>query len=300
MSRRLPRRAAGFTLIEAIIAIVITGILGSVVAVFINRPIQGYFDSVRRAELTDQADVALRRISRDIRLALPNSLRVTAAGGVNYIEFIMTSAGGRYRDAADGSTGGNFIDFTGSLANPSCLVPPTPSLCFDVLGPMPASPPVVAGDFIVIYNLGTGNPPADAYTGGNRALVQGVVGNVITLAANPFAAQTPPLPSPDARFQVVRAGTRAVTYACAAAGNPPGNLTRQWNYGFNAAQGTPPAGGTTAILAGNSTCTVEYAANASGRNGLLLINLTLTQIDAATGIGESVILSQQIRIDNAP
>jgi MSHA biogenesis protein MshO len=76
VSRRLPRRAAGFTLIEAIIAIVITGILGSVVAVFINRPIQGYFDSVRRAELTDQADVALRRISRDIRLALPNSLRV--------------------------------------------------------------------------------------------------------------------------------------------------------------------------------------------------------------------------------
>lgn len=289
VSRRLPRRTCGFTLIEAIIAIVITGILGSVVAVFINRPIQGYFDSVRRAELTDQADVALRRISRDIRLALPNSLRVITAGGVNYIEFIMTSAGGRYRSEDDGSTGGNFLSYTTAA-----------DTTFDVLGPMPASPPVVAGDFIVIYNLGTGNAPADAYTGGNRALVQGVVGNVITLAANPFAAQTPPLPSPDARFQVVRAGTRAVTYACAAAGNPPDNLTRQWNYGFNAAQGTPPAGGTTAILAGNSTCTVEYAANASGRNGLLLINLTLTQIDAATGIGENVTLSQQIRIDNAP
>ncbi|MEI2695129.1 MAG: type II secretion system protein [Saprospiraceae bacterium] len=291
MTRRLPRRANGFTLIEAIVAIVITGILGSVVAVFINRPIQGYFDSVRRAELTDQADVALRRISRDIRLALPNSLRVTPApvGGVNYIEFIMTSAGGRYRFEDDGSTGGNFLSYT-TVADTT----------FDVLGPMPANPAVAADDFIVIYNLGTGNAPADAYTGGNRALVQGVAGNVITLAANPFAAQTPPLPSPDARFQVVRAGTRAVTYACAAAGNPPGNLTRQWNYGFNAAQGTPPAGGTTAILAGNSTCTVEYTTNASGRNGLLLINLTLTQIDAATGIGESVTLSQQIRIDNAP
>jgi Tfp pilus assembly protein PilV len=63
VTRRLPRRTAGFTLIEAIIAIVITGILGAVVAVFISKPIQGYFDSVRRAELTDQADVALRRIS---------------------------------------------------------------------------------------------------------------------------------------------------------------------------------------------------------------------------------------------
>jgi hypothetical protein len=38
---------------------------------------------VRRAELTDQADVALRRITRDIRLALPNSLRVTTTGHNN-------------------------------------------------------------------------------------------------------------------------------------------------------------------------------------------------------------------------
>ncbi len=304
MIRRPPRRANGFTLIEAIVAIVITGILGSVVAVFINRPIQGYFDSVRRAELTDQADVALRRISRDIRLALPNSLRVrdtatlgTCAVGTCFIEFIMTSAGGRYRFEDDGSTGGNFLDFSGSVVNPAC----GNDRCFDVLGPPvnpnPANPAIAVGDFIVIYNLGTGNAPADAYTGGNRALVQGVAGNVVTLAANPFAAQTPPLPSPDARFQVVPAGTRAVTYACPAAGGAPGNLTRQSNYGFTVAQGTPPAG---PILAGGATCTVEYTTNASGRNGLLLINLTLTQIDAATGIGESVILSQQIRIDNAP
>ena len=88
------RRMAGFTLIESIMVIVITGILAAVVAVFIRSPVQGYIDSVRRAELTDQADVALRRISRDVRLALPNSLRVTSDGTYDYIEFIMTSAGG--------------------------------------------------------------------------------------------------------------------------------------------------------------------------------------------------------------
>ncbi len=296
MTRRPPYRSTGFTLIEAIVAITITGILAAIVTVFISKPILGYLDSVRRAELTDQADVALRRITRDIRLALPNSLRVTAAGGVNYIEFIMTSAGGRYRFEDDGSTGGDFLSYT-TVADTT----------FDVLGPMPANPAIAAGDFIVIYNLGPGNAPANAYDctatppGCNRALVAiNPAGNVVTLAANPFAAQTPPLPSPDARFQVVPAGTRAVTYACPAVGGAPGNLTRQWNYGFNPAQGTPPAGGTTATLAGNATCTVEYTTNASGRNGLLLINLALTQVDAATGIGESVNLSQQIRIDNAP
>jgi len=260
---------------------------------------------VRRAELTDQADLALRRITRDVRLALPNSLRIrdtatqgTCAAGTCYIEFIMTSAGGRYRFEDDGSTGGDFLSYT-TVADTT----------FDVLGPVPANPAIAANDFIVIYNLGPGNAPANAYDctatppGCNRALVQGVAGNVITLAANPFAAQTPPLPSPDARFQVVPGTTQAVTYACAAAGNPPANLTRQWSYGFNVAQGTPPppAGGPPpAILAGGATCTIEYVANASGRNGLLLVNLTLTQVDAATGIGESVNLYQQIRIDNAP
>lgn len=276
-----PRHAAGFTLIEAIVAITITGILGAIVAIFINKPVQGYFDSVRRAELTDQADVALRRITRDLRLALPNSLRVASVGGVNYIEFIMTANGGRYRDSADGSTGGDFLSYT----NPA-------DVSFDVLGPMPANPAIVPGDFIVSYNLGSGNAPADAYTGGNRAQVQNVVGNVVTLTANPFAVQAPPLPSPDARFQVVPGGTRAVTYACPTAA--PGNLTRQWNYGFNAAQATPPAGGNNAILAGGATCVIEYAPNATGRNGLLLINLTLAQAN------ERITLAQQIRIDNTP
>jgi MSHA biogenesis protein MshO len=293
MTRRPSHRTAGFTLVEAIIAIVITGILAGIVTVFISKPIQGYLDSVRRAELTDQADLALRRITRDVRLALPNSLRVTQVGGVWYIEFIMTSAGGRYRVEDDGSTGGDFLSYT-TVADTT----------FDVLGPVPANPAIAAGDFIVIYNLGPGNAPADAYTapapGGNRATVLGIAGNVITLTANPFAAQTPPLPSPDARFQVVPGGTQAVTYACPAAGTPPADLRRYWNYGFTLAQAPLPPASPPAILAGGATCTIEYAANASGRNGLLLVNLTLTQVDAATGIGESVNLSQQIRIDNAP
>lgn len=284
MTNRLffPRRATGFTLVEAIVTIAILGILGAIVAVFIGRPIQGYFDSARRAELTDQADVALRRMTRDLRLALPNSVRVTSVGGVNYIEFIMTVNGGRYRFDADASTGGDFLSYT----NPG-------DVSFDVLGPMPVNPAITAGDSIVIYNLGPGNAPVDAYMGGNRAQVQSIAGNVVTLTANPFATQAPPLPSPDARFQVVPGGIEAVTYACPAAA--PANMTRQWNYGFNAVQATPPAGGTIAPIAGNVTCAIEYAPNASGRNGLLLINLTLS--DAS---GERITLAQQIRIDNTP
>lgn len=273
---------SGFTLVEAVVAIAILGILGAIVAVFIGKPIQGYFDAARRAELTDQADVALRRLTRDLRLALPNSVRVTNSAGINYIEFILTANGGRYRDNADGSTGGNFLDYT----NPA-------DTSFDVLGPMPANPAIAPGDFIVSYNLGPGNAPVDAYTGGNRAQVQSVAGNVITLTANPFALQTPPLPSPDARFQVVPGTIRAVTYACPAI--VPGNFVRTWNYGFQALQPTPPVGGQSALVAGTVTCTVEYAPNASGHNGLLLINLIVSDTS-----GERISLAQQVRIDNTP
>lgn len=284
MSLRPRPRSAGFTLIEAIMVIVITGILAGIVAVFISKPVEGYIDSVRRAELTDAADVALRRMTRDIRLALPNSLRVrdtttegTCTAGTCYIEFIMTSAGGRYRDSGDGSSGAGLKYLFSDLGS------------FDVVGLIP---PMQTGDLIAVYNLGPGYSPADAYGGLNVATVGTgtLTANPIPLSANPFPTQSPPLPSPNSRFQVVPGTVRAVTFACPIAA---GSLTRYWNYGFNAVQPTS-FGVNSAVLATGASCTVDYASAATGRSGLLFVQLTLT-----SG-GESVSLFQQIHVDNAP
>lgn len=295
-SKQRPTGQGGFTLVEMVMVIVITGIIAAIVAVFIRSPVQGYIDSVRRAELTDQADVALRRMQRDIRLAVPNSLRVvTTAGNVSYIEFIITSGGGRYRDPADGSTAGNFLSFNNASATD-----------FDVVGAMPVNPPIAANDFIVVYNLGPGYAPADAYapldgsnncSNCNRARVASVAGNTITLATNPFGSQAPPLSSPNFRFQVVPGGVRAVTYACPTPAGTPGQLTRFANYGFLAAQAAPPdvTGMTqSAVATAAVTCAVDYAPNVMGRAGLLHVQLNLT-----SG-GETVTLSQQIHVVNSP
>lgn len=273
---------AGFTLIEAIMVIVITGILAGIVAVFIARPVQGYTDTVRRALLADTADVALRRMVREVRLALPNSLRVSSVAGVSYIEMIPTVAGGRYRDYGDGSSSGNFLDFGNSSVK-----------AFDVLGPMVS--PVAAGDYIVVYNLGPNYNPADAYVGGNRATISGVAGNTITLTNNVFAQESPPLPSPSSRFQLVSNSTRAVTYACPI--GVAGNLVRYWGYNFNAAQPMPPSSGFSAVAAANATCTVNYVANASLRTGLLSIQITVADNPPT---GEQVTVFQQIHVDNSP
>ena len=64
------------TLIELVIVIAISSIIAVGMAAFIARPIEAYVDAARRAELTDIADTALRRMTRDLRTALPNSIRV--------------------------------------------------------------------------------------------------------------------------------------------------------------------------------------------------------------------------------
>lgn len=274
------RKVAGFTLIEMIMVITITGVIAGIVAVFIRAPVQGYVDSVRRAELTDQADLSLRRIARDVRLALPNSVRIVTNG----FEFILTKSGGRYRAEGDGSSSGNYLRFD-TTANPCGN-----NRCFDVLGAFPA---MNGGDRIVVYNLGPGYAPADAYTGGNVATLSGtgaITTNPVTMSSNPFASQSPPLPSPSGRFQVVDQGDLVVRYTCSG-----GELRRFSGCSLAA---SPTCSGSGSLVAGGGTttaaCTIDYASAAIGRSGLLYISLTLT------AGGESITLFNQIHVDNSP
>src|SRR5689334_20531964 len=144
----------GFTLTEAIMVIVITGIIASMVAVFIQKPVQGFFDTARRAALVDAADTVLRRISRDVREALPNSVRVNGTA----LEFLHVRSAGRYREQGPGDS----LDFT------------TNDTSFDVLG---SAVSVQSGDSIVVYNLGITGASAYEPPGTSRRI-----------AAAPFGA----------------------------------------------------------------------------------------------------------------
>src|ERR1035437_8573959 len=81
----------GFTLIELVMVIVIMGVIGGMVSVFMKSPIDAYFASARRAALTDVADTVVRRMARDIQRALPNSLR--PLNNSQCIAFIPTRTG---------------------------------------------------------------------------------------------------------------------------------------------------------------------------------------------------------------
>ncbi len=308
---RPARSLRGFTLIEMIMVIVITGVIAGMVAVFIKGPVDSYFDMARRAELTDVADTAVRRMGRDIRLALPNSVRNPVDGSDQCIEFMPTKSGGRFRaeQAAPGTPTcpgpapcGDTLDFT--TVDPS----------FDMLGlngSLPVEAQIAAGDIVVVYNDGSSS--GDAYTGANAVQVAaggiaaGDTANTTKLSFVPagatiFARKAFPSASPASRFQVLPSAEQVVAFACSA-----GTLARYsrsitarttpWAQPANCAAMT--AGAASAVLANQvSTCSIKYeppgSGSGGGRFGMVSISL------AATRSGESVNLYHQVHVDNTP
>ncbi len=88
----------GYTLIEMVIVIAIIGIISGIALDFVTAPLLVY-DQVRtRTELLDQGDSAIRRMVRDVRRALPNSIRVgTPALNQRRIDFFHVLEAAPYR-----------------------------------------------------------------------------------------------------------------------------------------------------------------------------------------------------------
>jgi MSHA biogenesis protein MshO len=281
----------GFTLVELIITVALLAIISAVAAVFIVGPVQAYFATQGRAELTDVADTALRRLARDVRSALPNSVRTTVSGGVTYLELLATRTGGRYRAEPDDGTsaGEDPLDFAAADS------------VFDTIGRLStaAGQTVAAGDLVVIHNLGISG--ASAYSGDNTGVVQtfaangGGAGNEDRITLNP--AKLFPLESPGRRFQVV---SGPVTYECAPGaavnGDGTGQLRRVSGYAINAAQPTGAYGGAPVRVLANfvTACSLEYTLLPLQARGLVAIRLELTRA------GETIFIYQEAHVSNVP
>lgn len=263
-------RQRGFTLIEMVMVIVILGAIGGMVAVFMRGPIDAYIASSRRAALTDVADTTVRRMGRDIRKALPNSIRTP---NNQCLEFMPTKTGGRYR-ADDTAAGLNF-----SAADTS----------FNMLGSnaaLPADQRISVGDVIVVYNLGiTGS---DAYSQDNTSTVvapapsEAGVPPETTIAIN---SKQFPLASGSNRFHVLPANEIAVAYVCSG-----GDLHRTASTSFpiTSCLATGP------VLARNASCNFDYTGSDLQRNALVRMVLQMTESS------ETVTLQHEVHVNNTP
>lgn len=263
------RRQAGFTLIEAVMTIAITGVVITVVSVFIVPATTAYFDSAARAQLGDQADTALRRIGRDLALALPNSVRVSASG--QSLELIPVSGAARYAVES-----GDPLQFG------------TADASFSIVGP-----PLRlshAAQQLAWYNLGAGTPDADAYTLSNVRTATTAAGSVTSVAINNTGSGLPnALQAPPYRVYAIEP---PVSYRCDTAAK---TLTRYTGYGFAATQPDPP-GGNGAVLARNvETCSFIYdPASVGARYAVVSLQISLKDR------GETLTLYQAVHVDNLP
>jgi MSHA biogenesis protein MshO len=216
------KRERGFTLIEAIMVIVITGILSAMVAVFIVAPVQGYADTVRRAKMTDEADITVRFISRELHSALPNSISCTSpASDSGTLSFLPINSGGRYRE---GGTG-NPLQFDTSITQFDAIGGSGDATLKDAHGQtLPATGTAVIG------NLGSSVSNCDATTAPQNTVSVTSLGGggTITISSDtvPVACnlQTATASSPNDRIpgRFYMTDTTPVSYVCGPYGGNSG------------------------------------------------------------------------------
>lgn len=150
---------AGFSLIELIVVVVLLGVLASGAGMLIANPLESYQAQVRRQQLVDQGEMALRQIARDVRRALPNSIRINPAGSA--LEMVNTVDGARYRDEYGGAYTGD-VDFVLDFASADTV--------FNLLGPLRNATAFSANNRVVIYNTSE-NIYAEAVDVDNQGII---------------------------------------------------------------------------------------------------------------------------------
>jgi MSHA biogenesis protein MshO len=227
-------------------------------------------------------------MARDLRSALPNSVRVTSSGAVTALELLATADGARYQDGGPLANPAVALDFTTAAGAFTTTVPFT-----QLTLPWSSS-----SYYLSIYNVGV--PGANAY---QMANVITPAGTTLTITAGATPNQNLVTLNPAFQFAFGSPGKRVylvsgpVSYLC---DTGAGTLTRYSGYTIASAQPTgaaalSAAGAAAALVAANvASCQFSLTAGTAARNALATLTLTITQN------GQSVQLLNEVQVVNAP
>ncbi len=283
-------RQQAFTLVELVVTIALSTIVVSFMAVFIAGPVAGFNDQTRRAELVDLGENALRRVARDIRRALPNSVRVTTNAGVVALEMLNSVDGVRYRERPPPGNPDKRLNFNQA------------DTAFNSIGRFTqiTKPFSSTAHYLSIYNVGV--PGANAYE----------LANVITPPGTQIDIDDDSTPgednirlTPGFQFAYGSPAQRLflvdgpVTWLCDPLG---GTLRRYAGYGIATNQSDrdshaelTAAGAVSTVVSDRiDNCSVSYAPGTAQRSGLVTLAMSVAEA------GERVSLLHQVHVDNVP
>jgi prepilin-type N-terminal cleavage/methylation domain-containing protein len=220
----------GFTLVELVVAIAISGIVVAFAALFISAPVTAYETESRRAAVVDEAAASWPAIESDLDHALPNSLRARRNGSFVALEMLRVEDAARY------------------------LAPPSNN--FTVAGVLRG---VAVGvdlpnRYLSVNNCGP-QPPAcpDAYTLGG-SMTPAVTVHIDNGAAGEQQLTVNPVPvfASDSPRKTIYLVSGAVTYLC---DETQGTLRRFANYSIAANQANRDDAGDFAAFPGTLMAT---------------------------------------------
>ncbi len=93
----MPRRKSkGFTLVELVTVIMILGIVSAGIGGFVVTGTRIFIDSGLTDQVLSESRYALQRMTREIKAALPNSIRISRDNQLQCIEFVPTKTSSAY------------------------------------------------------------------------------------------------------------------------------------------------------------------------------------------------------------
>jgi MSHA biogenesis protein MshO len=260
------RRAGGFTLVELVMVIVLLGIVATISVQFVSLSTRGALDVSSRQQRALAGVVISEQLSRQIREALPTSIRTNASGSC--LEWMPILAASNYVDLPRGASPNSFEAV------------PLPA------GATAAGRVVVYGYGSDVYNLtnpGPLSPPATMPSGASPVTVTFDAG-----ATHRFSAK-----SPERRFYIVGSPVSV----CQAGRF----LYRYQNYGINAspATGLPsdyPGREVMAATLVNNSLSFQVTPPSLQRGAVVSLSFVLED----TGSGETTAINQEVQVRNVP
>lgn len=263
----------GFSLLELIIVIILIGIMSISFGKLTTNTIIGYIDAKDRNRLSQSAKWLTEKISREIREALPQSIRTGSSSDFHCVEFLPIVNASSYLALENSGTitsitaVDNNYDIASSMANLVAIMPINTNLVYNfngVLASILSISPSITEPFQTVINLST----ATNFT--NR--------------------------SPQNRFYLL---TNPVSFCL---NNSNGQFLKYKNYGLSSSQDFPPTGGE--ILAENffvNGPVFNYQSGSLSRSGILQLNFHTQNRKRSLSSTEEVIdIFHEVHIRNVP